>query len=980
MHRSGSLGIMMLLAAAATGAAAVALFGCTGFPGVGLGPGGFNQAPRPVITVDRTLGIVPFAVQFNSDRSADDGLIVSRLWDFGDGTTTSEIAPRHIFRDTGVFTVRLTVTDEQGLSASTTVTITATNAPVAVIEVDRTTAETAPATFNFDASRSFDPDGDVVAYEWDFDDGSREFEPIVSHRFTQPGAYVVTLTVTDDRGITGQATQVIAVGIATPAVEILMPDGSVKQIIMTTQSSLWMRATFAVDENASYFLRAGIDGDRDVCDAQAFVYNTGTGGEILRTVGHVDRVRAAELLPDGQHVVTAGEDGRVLVVEIATGDIVAQILDDSAINAMRVVPGGQRVAYGTADGRVVLASLFPSEVLRTFVSHAAAVLSIDVSPTGGRIMSGGADNRAIIWDAQTGLIQRDLAHPGAVSAVAFSPTDLDRAATGTRNGVLRFWDIEGGDLAATLTGHVGAINAAAFSPSGLLFASAGADNTVRIWSDLGQFIRSIPAHDDDVLALAFSPDGTRLATGGLDRVAIVWDLESSLPISTVQPCDSPVTSVAFSPDGSAVAAGVGARTAIQLDTDPPNGNDLNFTFPIALDLREVPLRTDEPNRFFLWAEIETTVTAPVRHYADAEFVIVQPFPTVFDPATLPEALGEGDSFDVVLGGGVARQIVNLGAVSAGDRIIVEPLTIPGYIPTTDVRRDYSLMFLDPDGEIVAWYTQKLDFLGDPVVGSGFTGSSLLTAPEDLSDLYVVMDGGVSARFRFIRNYRESPSPAQQRVLVNFAGSPAIRVGAHPLVIPAPFDITYLQTIGQFWTDMQIDEFKDAVIARLENVFAGYDVQFFRDDDPVQPAAPYIVMHVAGTSSRVNGVDNAIFGVADHADPQNPVLSGNAIVFANSIWVRRMEFVSPGATIQERFGDWVGITAAHLVGQLVGLRPTEPALSPDDVMRDDAMTQGGSVLRMFEVSPASTPAQVLSLPSIGVQNAPKYLEQIVGPTP
>jgi hypothetical protein len=53
---------------------------------------------------------------------------------------------------------------------------------------------------NFDGSLSKDPDGSIESYQWDFDDGTTGMGMIVSHQFSEPGQYDVTLMVTDDEG------------------------------------------------------------------------------------------------------------------------------------------------------------------------------------------------------------------------------------------------------------------------------------------------------------------------------------------------------------------------------------------------------------------------------------------------------------------------------------------------------------------------------------------------------------------------------------------------------------------------------------------------------------------------------------------------------------------------------------------------------------------------------------------------------------
>ena len=52
----------------------------------------------------------------------------------------------------------------------------------------------------FDASESFDPDGSIASYHWDFGDGQSSDEIIATHAYSNPGTYTVTLTITDNEG------------------------------------------------------------------------------------------------------------------------------------------------------------------------------------------------------------------------------------------------------------------------------------------------------------------------------------------------------------------------------------------------------------------------------------------------------------------------------------------------------------------------------------------------------------------------------------------------------------------------------------------------------------------------------------------------------------------------------------------------------------------------------------------------------------
>jgi len=82
--------------------------------------------PQVSIQASQTSGAAPLPVNFNAVASEQGGTIASYAWDFGDGTTSTQINPSHMFQSAGSYNARITVTDGLGATASASVVITAT--------------------------------------------------------------------------------------------------------------------------------------------------------------------------------------------------------------------------------------------------------------------------------------------------------------------------------------------------------------------------------------------------------------------------------------------------------------------------------------------------------------------------------------------------------------------------------------------------------------------------------------------------------------------------------------------------------------------------------------------------------------------------------------------------------------------------------------------------------------------------------------
>ncbi len=157
-----------------------------------------NDPPVPEAGADVVVAIDEI-VPYNAGQSKDsDGKLINYKWDFGDGKSADGANVEHAYSAPGKYTVTLTVKDNSGTKNDTesdTRLIIVNDPPVAVAGPDTVITQ---SLFTFNALKSYDNDGTITKYLWDFGDGSKGEGEGPVHNYSAPGTYTVNLKVIDD--------------------------------------------------------------------------------------------------------------------------------------------------------------------------------------------------------------------------------------------------------------------------------------------------------------------------------------------------------------------------------------------------------------------------------------------------------------------------------------------------------------------------------------------------------------------------------------------------------------------------------------------------------------------------------------------------------------------------------------------------------------------------------------------------------------
>ena len=236
--------------------------GLTSFPGAAANApdmaeffGNQGPAPRPpsaVLTVTPQSGNAPLTVVADSTGSSSpNGSIVSQTIDFGDGTVSTSTNSSHTYTATGTFAVKLTVTDNIGLTASAAPKTVVVNAPPNAppscsLSVSPSSG---PAPLSVTATATCTAKNTIASTLINWGDGSGPMNGSSgTHTYANAGSYTVRVTATDSSNQTGTATQTVtttAAGAtpvdfslsATPPNQTGKPGTTVKYMVTVTSAA-----------------------------------------------------------------------------------------------------------------------------------------------------------------------------------------------------------------------------------------------------------------------------------------------------------------------------------------------------------------------------------------------------------------------------------------------------------------------------------------------------------------------------------------------------------------------------------------------------------------------------------------------------------------------------------------------------------------------------------------------------------------------
>jgi WD40 repeat protein len=300
-------------------------------------------------------------------------------------------------------------------------------------------------------------------------------------------------------------------------------------------------------------------------------------GRALRTLrGHAGPVCAVAVTPDGARVLSGGADRTIRLWDTESGVELRTLQGhENEVTSLAAAWDGRRAVSGSADATVRVWDLVSGSELSSLHGHQGRVTSVDIAAD-GRVVSGGVDQTARVWDPDvrqsTPHARTGGATPGLVQALAITP-DGKRIISAHFLGSLCVLDAATGQVERSWTAHDSWLNDVTVTPDGSCLVSASHDGTVKVWGmNSGRELQALRVHEEyspgsaggDVTRVCVTADG-RVFAGTEHGKIKVWMLVRGAPLGALDErvhYYRPLIALAAFPDGERLLSADGSLAVI----------------------------------------------------------------------------------------------------------------------------------------------------------------------------------------------------------------------------------------------------------------------------------------------------------------------------------------------------------------------------------------------------------------------------------
>lgn len=248
------------------------------------------------------------------------------------------------------------------------------------------------------------------------------------------------------------------------------------------------------------------------------------------------------------------------------------------IYSMHWSTDSRHLVSASQDGKLIIWNGFTTNKVHAIPLRSSWVMTCAYSESGNFVACGGLDNLCSVYKLPTNqsgpakVEQKTAAelahHEGYLSCCRFIGDEEIITSSGDSTCIL--WDIEKRTPKAHFTDHNGDVMSVSVFNSKDTFVSGSCDATARLWDHRQKVgcVGVFPGHESDINSVDFFPDGNAIGTGSDDSSCRLFDIRSYRQINRYghDKILCGITSVAFSRSGRMLFAGYDDYTCYVWDT------------------------------------------------------------------------------------------------------------------------------------------------------------------------------------------------------------------------------------------------------------------------------------------------------------------------------------------------------------------------------------------------------------------------------
>lgn len=228
---------------------------------------------------------------------------------------------------------------------------------------------------------------------------------------------------------------------------------------------------------------------------------------------------------------------------------------------------GSTIVSASQDGNLLLWDAVSTSKKQTVRLKSAYVMSVCMEKEGRFVASGGLDNACSVYRVggdQPKLATELVSHEGYLADCTFfhSPAKM---ITASADATSLLWDVEKGQIIETFAEHKSNLTSVALIGDGFSYLSSSTDKTIKLWDirTPKHSVKTLTGHAGDVNGITVLPGGNSLASCSEDGTVRTWDLRAYGEVSSFGQLLEPSTHDPFS-DGDAGFTSIDASASGRL--------------------------------------------------------------------------------------------------------------------------------------------------------------------------------------------------------------------------------------------------------------------------------------------------------------------------------------------------------------------------------------------------------------------------------